>query len=74
MSVSEMLEVSPVRGIDQMSGNAELTETQRREVRCKLHNDVESFLLQGGQVQKIDDNVRADPPRKPTINYGSSPI
>ncbi|MCP5209551.1 MAG: hypothetical protein H6998_01340 [Hahellaceae bacterium] len=72
MSVNEV-EVS-ARNTDHVSNGSELTETQRREIRNQLCSDVEAFLLRGGHVQVIDDNVRADPPRKPTINYGSSPI
>ena len=36
--------------------------------------EVEAFLSRGGQIQQIDDNVMADPPRKPQTNYGSRPI
>ncbi|MCG8610921.1 MAG: hypothetical protein MI864_10345 [Pseudomonadales bacterium] len=54
--------------------NDDFSEQKKREMREQLQSDVESFLQQGGQVQKIEDNVRADPPRKPTINYGTAPI
>ncbi len=63
-----------IKSVEQMGSSDELTEAQRQEIRCQLQSDVEAFLSQGGQVQQIEDNVRADPPRKPTINYGSSPI
>ena len=46
----------------------------RETVRKQLSSDVESFLKNGGQVQKIADNVRADPPKKPSMTYGSAPI
>ena len=46
----------------------------RDKVRSQLSSDVESFLKEGGQVQKIDDNVRADPPKRPAMAYGSAPI
>lgn len=46
----------------------------REGVRKQLSSDVESFLKSGGQVQQIDDNVRADPPKKPSMTYGSAPI
>ena len=46
----------------------------REQVRQQLSSDVEAFLKKGGHVKRIDDNVRADPPKKPTMNYGSAPI
>ncbi len=54
--------------------NSLLTERQRREMRANLDRDIQAFLSRGGQVQHIDANVRADPPRKPNMNYGSAPI
>lgn len=53
---------------------SESTDAVRESVRDQLTSDVEAFLKGGGQVQKIDDNVRADPPKKPSMNYGSAPI
>ncbi len=46
----------------------------RNDVRNQLNNDVEAFLKNGGRVQQIADNVRADPPKKPSMTYGSAPI
>ena len=46
----------------------------RDQVRRQLSSDVESFLKSGGQVKQIDNNVRADPPKKPSMAYGSAPI
>lgn len=53
---------------------SESHEMVRENVRRQLSNDVELFLKNGGCVQKVDDNVRADPPKKPAMNYGSAPI
>lgn len=53
---------------------SETTEAVRDNVRQQLSSDVEAFLKSGGEVQKIADNVRADPPKKPAMNYGSAPI
>lgn len=46
----------------------------RNNVRQQLNSDVASFLNGGGAVSQIGDNVRADPPKKPAMNYGSAPI
>ena len=46
----------------------------RQKVRDQLARDMEAFMKRGGMVQRIADNVRADPPRKPSTDYGSAPI
>jgi len=46
----------------------------RDEMRQSMEDDVAAFLARGGKIQKIEDNVMADPPRKPQTNYGSRPI
>ncbi len=46
----------------------------RKKLRNKVDNEVESFLSSGGAINEIEPNVMADPPRKPTSNYGSRPI
>ncbi|MCY0965782.1 hypothetical protein [Parathalassolituus penaei] len=52
-----------------------LTSTAaHRKLRESLASDIEAFLSRGGQIQQVDDNVMADPPKKPQSNYGSRPI
>ncbi len=51
-----------------------LSVEAREEVREQLDRDVAAFLQAGGKIQEIEPNVTADPPRKPTSNYGSRPI
>jgi len=46
----------------------------RKKLRDKVDNEVEKFLNSGGAINEIEANVMADPPRKPTSNYGSRPI
>ena len=46
----------------------------RKKLRDKVDNEVENFLNSGGAIREIEPNVMADPPRKPTSNYGSRPI
>lgn len=53
---------------------SESHEEDRRTMRRQLNNDVESFLLNGGRVQQVENNVRADPPKKPSMSYGTAPI
>jgi len=54
--------------------SSESTEIVRENVRQQLSSDVDLFLSNGGNVQRVDNNVRADPPKKPNMNYGSAPI
>ncbi len=46
----------------------------RGRLRSKMESDIEAFLSNGGQISTIDSNVMADPPRKPSSEYGSQPI
>ncbi|MEY8205373.1 MAG: hypothetical protein RPR40_09890 [Bermanella sp.] len=46
----------------------------RKKLRDKVDTEVEKFLSGGGAINEIEPNVMADPPRKPTSNYGSRPI
>lgn len=48
-------------------------EAKQRE-RDELARAMEEFLARGGQVQEIEPNVVADPPKKPDGKYGSRPI
>lgn len=48
-------------------------EAKQRE-RDALEKAMQDFLARGGQVQEIDANVVADPPKKPDSKYGSRPI
>ncbi len=48
-------------------------EAKQKE-RDALAQAMEDFLARGGQVQAIEPNVVADPPKKPDSKYGSRPI
>lgn len=55
--------------------NAETrTVATRVRLRSKMESDIEAFLKSGGKIAQIEPNVMADPPRKPTSDYGSQPI
>ena len=54
-----------------------LSESLRNEKefeRRRIESEVEAFLSNGGTINHIDPNVMADPPKKPTSNYGGQPI
>jgi len=46
----------------------------RQKLRSQMESEVEAFLSSGGSINEVEPNVMADPPRKPTSNYGSRPI
>ena len=52
----------------------ERTVASRQAQRDEMDRQVAEFLARGGQIQQIDPNVTADPPRKPESDYGSRPI
>ena len=55
--------------------NAETrTVGTRVRLRSKMESEIEAFLQSGGKIAEIEPNVMADPPRKPTSDYGSQPI
>lgn len=54
--------------------SSESPQKERENVRQQLSSDIENFLKNGGSVQRVENNVRADPPKKPSMNYGSAPI
>ncbi len=56
--------------MDMVESTAALKQAQREQ----LNTQIESFLDSGGRISQIAANVLADPPQKPTSNYGSQPI
>lgn len=56
-------------------GSAEAHSVASKEpVRSQLAADVERFLKQGGQIQEVPVDFRADPPKRPESNYGRGSI
>lgn len=53
---------------------SELSLSSKENIRRQLEEDMKVFLAAGGNVQHVDPNVTADPPKKPVSNYGSRPI
>lgn len=51
-----------------------LSINAKERERSELQKQIDEFLSKGGEIQKIGANVSADPPKKPTSNYGSRPI
>jgi hypothetical protein len=50
------------------------TIASRARIRSKVDEDIEAFIASGGAISHIKANVTADPPKKPTSNYGGRAI
>lgn len=50
------------------------TVASRQRLRKRLTTDVDAFLNGGGEIEVVDTQKSADPPRKPQSNYGGRPI
>lgn len=46
----------------------------RQKVRDELEAQIAEFLARGGKISEVPANVTADPPKKPTSDYGGRPI
>jgi len=46
----------------------------RQKIRDELEDQVAQFLARGGVISEVPANVTADPPKKPSPDYGGRPI
>lgn len=46
----------------------------RQKAREELEAQIAAFLARGGKINEVPANVTADPPKKPTPDYGGRPI
>lgn len=46
----------------------------RQKVRNEIEDQIAAFLARGGKINEVPPNVTADPPKKPTPDYGGRPI
>jgi hypothetical protein len=46
----------------------------RQKARDQLEEQIAEFLARGGKIAEVAPNVTADPPKKPTPDYGGRPI
>ena len=50
------------------------TVESRKKLRESLNAQIEAFLERGGEIEEVPSNVTADPPKKPSGEYGNRPI
>lgn len=46
----------------------------RQKIRDELEEQMAAFLARGGKIAEVPANVTADPPKKPSPDYGGRPI
>lgn len=65
---------SDAKAIKHIDDGSNRSLSSKENERLELQKQMEAFLSNGGQVSVIEQNVLADPPRRPVSNYGSRPI
>lgn len=48
--------------------------TSREPLRSRLQADVEAYLAEGGDIEEVPRDFRADPPKRPQSTYGRGSI
>lgn len=69
-------EDTPLFDPSELDADPEFTHSVgvRNRVRSKLESDIDAFLRQGGRIECVADNHRADPPKRPESRYGRRSI
>ena len=73
-NASGLAEVKASTEADSVDDESGTNQNAKEEERKRLEADIEAFLAKGGKIDHIEANVMADPPKKPTSNYGGQPI
>jgi hypothetical protein len=59
---------------DEVEAMEDFSIASRQKAREELEAQIAEFLARGGKINHVDPNVTADPPKKPTSDYGGRPI
>jgi hypothetical protein len=59
---------------DEIDALEDFSIASRQKARDELEAQIAEFLARGGKINQIEPNVTADPPKKPTSDYGGRPI
>jgi hypothetical protein len=60
--------------VDEIEAMEDFSIASRQKAREELEAQIAEFLARGGKINQVDPNVTADPPKKPTSDYGGRPI
>jgi hypothetical protein len=64
---------APVKAVES-EALEDFSIASRQKVRNEIEDQIAAFLARGGQINEVAPNVTADPPKKPTPDYGGRPI
>ena len=74
-SADDVAAKKPARGEPARAETSVVHSVAAKEAaRQRLASDVEAFLKRGGAIETVEQDVRADPPKKPESNYGRGSI
>ena len=59
---------------DEIEAMEDFSIASRQKARDELEAQIAEFLARGGKISQVEPNVTADPPKKPTSDYGGRPI
>lgn len=62
------------KAADEIEAMEDFSIASRQKARDELEAQIAAFLAKGGKIDHVEPNVTADPPKKPTSDYGGRPI
>ncbi|WP_049631558.1 hypothetical protein [Cellvibrio sp. pealriver] len=65
---------SPASKVVESEALEDFSIASRQKARDELEAQIAAFLARGGKINEVPANVTADPPKKPTPDYGGRPI
>lgn len=65
---------SPAAKVVESEALEDFSIASRQKARDELEEQIAAFLARGGKINEVPANVTADPPKKPTPDYGGRPI
>jgi len=70
----EVSYASPAAKVAESEALEDFSIASRQKARDELEAQIAAFLARGGKINEVEPNVTADPPKKPTPDYGGRPI
>ena len=70
----EVSYASPAAKVVESEALEDFSIASRQKARDELEAQIAAFLARGGKINEVPANVTADPPKKPTPDYGGRPI
>lgn len=70
----EVSYATPAAKVVETEALEDFSIASRQKARDELEAQIAAFLARGGTINEVPANVTADPPKKPTPDYGGRPI